>query len=33
MILDTILNDSKSTSNADIINSTFDNNHQFYVSL
>jgi hypothetical protein len=33
MILDAILNNFKSTSNADIINSTSDNNHQFYVSL
>ncbi len=31
MILDAILNNSKSTSNADTINLTFDNNHQFYV--
>jgi hypothetical protein len=33
MILNTILNNFKSTSNADIINSVFDNNHQLYVSL
>jgi hypothetical protein len=31
MILDAIFDNSKSTNNADITNSTFDNNHQFYL--